>query len=831
MNETCGEFHMIKYARNGKTIPHERVFKMDHNHIHVMWKKERQSSNYSLRSSLLLNDITEVRCGQQTRNFQLFPYIEVEKQSFSLIFEKEYGEWNGLASLDVICDSVLAYQYWKSAFEVLIYGKDDKFPYRDLYSLSDPISIFLKRHWSILAYDNTISLDTAVTFLCHCNQTLKKRSLRNFVRNITRSQFSADVINWDCFIFIFNLLSRQAKLYEVYKKYALTFPDLGMTVQEFQRFLLMEQNDGEISLSTIRQLVDFHDKNHLIFKRISAGGDPAAYRNSTKLLSFHGFVSYLRSADNDVLNKQHKQDMTKPLSHYFVNSSHNTYLTNHQLKGLSSCEAYIYALNKGCRCFEIDCWDGPDGPIVTHGMTWTSKILLKNVLQIIKVYGFDKSPYPIILSLENHCSVEQQGVMAQLFTEIFGDSLATDNLCNGNQLPSPEQLKYKVILKGNPKLKKKSRQRKVSKAILKSRLESNSSTFPLNANRSPSINSFEGSKYDEEPSVFTFKESRTSIDSTASLTPSSPKLVETEPDEKSSDGDGEQVQIPLEASMARMIVYCISVPFKFNEPSTSCCEMHSFSENQLATLAEKYPLVLLSLTYQKFIRTYPKASRVDSSNFNPMLAWKYGIQMAAINIQKPDYGFHVNEGFFLKSLDTGYILKPPQLMVKGSFYNPNWTKSQKTEFTEQLNIEILCGQFVDPTQFTNLPVVIEIEIVGGMDADCQTFSTEACGNIFNPVFGKNKHTFNLFMPSLCCMYVKVFAVGRLQKMIYQTCLPVDLLKTGLRYISMKTLTGVNRKENGIFVKLDVDFPERKRVRSADVSNNDIDQPRSRLPTL
>ena len=43
-------------------------------------------------SKVELKKVIEVRCGQQTRNFNQFPYLEVEKQSFSLMFPREQGE-------------------------------------------------------------------------------------------------------------------------------------------------------------------------------------------------------------------------------------------------------------------------------------------------------------------------------------------------------------------------------------------------------------------------------------------------------------------------------------------------------------------------------------------------------------------------------------------------------------------------------------------------------------------------------------------------------------------------------------------------------------------
>jgi phosphatidylinositol phospholipase C beta len=236
-----------------------------------------------------------------------------------------------------------------------------------------------------------------------------------------------------------------------------------LTTDQFTKMLNNRQRDPRLNeilhpyyiKEQAQALITQHEKNNKTF---------ADQGN----ISVEGLTNYLMSPDNHVLFQSKlniHQEMTFPISHYFINSSHNTYLTGHQLNGESSVEIYRQILLSGCRCIELDCWDGrteEEEPIITHGFTLCTKILFRDVIEAIKETAFKTTDYPLILSFENHCTAKQQLKMATYCVQIFGDLLLDKPLdeypCEpekdgvGFPLPSPKALKGKILIKNKKRV-------------------------------------------------------------------------------------------------------------------------------------------------------------------------------------------------------------------------------------------------------------------------------------------------------------------------------------------------------------------------------------------
>ena len=176
-------------------------------------------------------------------------------------------------------------------------------------------------------------------------------------------------------------------------------------------------------------------------------------------LSFRKFKNLLIDHRiNNVFNKEkilRNQDMDHPITDYFVNSSHNTYLEGNQIYGSTSTRMYPYVFDNGTRFVDLDTYDNREGnePIITHWHFPVGSITFKDALISIKNSAFQKNEYPVILSLENHCGDACQEKMHNYFLSIIGreNLYILDSKIPPLQFPSPNQLKKKFIIKNKRK--------------------------------------------------------------------------------------------------------------------------------------------------------------------------------------------------------------------------------------------------------------------------------------------------------------------------------------------------------------------------------------------
>ncbi|XP_063515129.1 1-phosphatidylinositol 4,5-bisphosphate phosphodiesterase beta-1 isoform X1 [Pongo pygmaeus] len=556
-----------------------------------------------------------------------------------------------------------------------------------------------------------------------------------------------------------------------------------LTVDQMMDFINLKQRDprlNEILYPPLKQeqvqvLIEKYEPNNSLARKGQ--------------ISVDGFMRYLSGEENGVVSPEKldlNEDMSQPLSHYFINSSHNTYLTAGQLAGNSSVEMYRQVLLSGCRCVELDCWKGrtaEEEPVITHGFTMTTEISFKEVIEAIAECAFKTSPFPILLSFENHVdSPKQQAKMAEYCRLIFGDALLMEPLEkypleSGVPLPSPMDLMYKILVKN----KKKSH--KSSEGSGKKKLSEQASNT-----------------YSDSSSVFE---------------PSSPGAGEADTESDDDDDDDDCKKSSMDEGtagseamateeMSNLVNYIQPVKFESFEISkkrNKSFEMSSFVETKGLEQLTKSPVEFVEYNKMQLSRIYPKGTRVDSSNYMPQLFWNAGCQMVALNFQTMDLAMQINMGMYEYNGKSGYRLKPEFMRRPDKHFDPFTEGIVDGIVANTLSVKIISGQFLSDKK---VGTYVEVDMFGlPVDTRRKAFKTKTSqGNAVNPVWEEEPIVFKkVVLPTLACLRIAVYEEGG--KFIGHRILPVQAIRPGYHYICLRNERNQPLTLPAVFVYIEV----------------------------
>nr|CAD7405539.1 unnamed protein product [Timema cristinae] len=404
----------------------------------VVWA--RAATTRSFEGAVDLREIKEIRMGKNSKDFEKWPE-EAKRMENMRCFVVFYGLEFRLKTLSISALSEKECELWLRGLRYLA-PDTIKSPY--------PLQVERWLRKEFYAMENNremVTLKDMKAFLPRVNCKISTSRLRELFQEVDTKKRTE--LGFDDFATLYSKLmfdeSNYGAMFQSFRDSLDVHPRYSenlktVTLQEFQSFLVNEQQDplGNDEREVSRFMRDYlHDPQRNV---------------QEPYFTIVEFMSFLFSKQNEIWDQRYDlvyQDMSRPLSHYWIASSHNTYLTGDQFSSESSVEAYVRCLRIGCRCIELDCWDGPDGmPFIYHGHTLTSKIKFMDVIKTIKEHAFVTSTYPVILSIEDNCSLPQQRKMASAMQEVFGDMLLVQPAeKNETQLPSPHSLQRKIILK------------------------------------------------------------------------------------------------------------------------------------------------------------------------------------------------------------------------------------------------------------------------------------------------------------------------------------------------------------------------------------------------
>ncbi|XP_068598394.1 1-phosphatidylinositol 4,5-bisphosphate phosphodiesterase eta-2 [Brachionichthys hirsutus] len=760
-----------------------RFFYLDEHKSCIRWRPSRKHD----KAKITIDSIHEVCEGKRSEVFRRYADNRFDPNCCFSIY---YGD--RVKSLDLVSANAEEARTWITGLKYLMAGISDEDSLARRQRTRDQ---WLQQTFSEADKngDGTLSMGEVHQLLNKLNVNLPKQRVRQMFQDAHTDENQGS-LGFEEFCSFYKMISTRRDLYLIMISYS--NQKEVMDLHDLARFLENEQKVQNLSREHLADIV--------------AKFEPCPENLQRMVLGIDGFTNFMRSPAGDIFNPAHSQvnqDMTQPLNHYFIATSHNTYLTGGQLLSRSRVEMYAYVLQAGCRCVEVDCWDGPDGePIIHHGFTLTSKILFKDVIDTINKYAFTKSQYPVILSIENHCTVPQQKKMASCLREVLQDKLdlSNVNMHESKRLPSPEILKGKILVKG----------KKLPANIDPDAEEGDVSDEDTGDEEEEEDNSQDGSRVAfANPAkkkrrfgrsiMRSFKRKRKKRVRVKNMTASD---VESDP---SSSRERTQIiyhpkkrkTMRLSRALSDLVKYTKSVRVHDIETQafTSSWQVSSLNETVVNRILQLKPGELVRFNQRQLLRVYPSNFRVDSSNFNPQPYWNTGCHMVAMNYQTEGRVLELNRAKFSANGNCGYTLKP-KCLRKGAF-NPLLEDPLPGHRKTQVVLKIISGQQLPKSKDTMfgdrgeiIDPFVEVEIIG-LPGDCCKQQTRVVDdNGFNPMWEETL-VFNIQMPQIALVRFQVWdhdPIGR--EFIGQRTIALTSMMPGYRHVYLEGMA-----ESSVFV--------------------------------
>uniref|UniRef100_A0A7N8X6L9 Phosphoinositide phospholipase C n=1 Tax=Mastacembelus armatus TaxID=205130 RepID=A0A7N8X6L9_9TELE len=831
---------MVKLRGGSKGLV--RFFYLDEHKSCIRWRPSRKNE----KAKISIDSIREVCEGKQSEIFQRYSEGSFDP---NCCFSLYYGEH--MESLDLVSGTGEEARTWITGLKYLMAGISDEDSLAKRQRTRDqyPSLLWLFRIQTFTEADKngdgSLSISEVLQLLHKLNVNLPRQKVKQMFKEADTDD-NQGTLDFEEFCSFYKMMSTRRDLYLLMLTYSNHKDHLD--TDDLARFLETEQKMTKVT------------KDHCL--EIISKFEPCSENQKQGVLGIDGFTNYMRSPAGDIFNPEHynvSQDMTQPLCNYFIASSHNTYLMGDQLMSQSRVDMYAWVLQAGCRCVEVDCWDGQDGePIVHHGYTLTSKILFKDVIETINKYAFVKNDYPVILSLENHCSVPQQKKMAQYLTEILGDKLdlSTVKADESGRLPSPETLRGKILVKGKKlpaNIDENAEEGDVSDEDSADEMEDDCKL--MNGDTSPNRKQVENmakKKLDnlmkeskirdrEDPDSFTIAGlppagkptdktgSKVNTDrvqrshliilspiffgltcsyllqkKTSKLKKTS-SFEDTDTDQESTSSTSRKKTMKLSRALSDLVKYTRSVGLYDVEAQAANCswQVSSLSETKAHQVMQQKAFAFIFFNQRQLSRIYPSSYRVDSSNFNPQPFWNAGCQLVALNYQSEGRVLQLNRAKFYSNGNCGYILKPA-CMCEGAF-NPNLEDPLPGQMKKQLVLKIISGQQLPKPKDSMLgdrgeiiDPFVEVEIIG-LPVDCSKEQTRVVDdNGFNPMWEETL-VFTVHMPELALVRFLVWdhdPIG--QDFIGQRTIAFNSMMPGYRHVYLEGM-----EEASIFVHVAV----------------------------